>query len=170
MRELFARVKAVLRRTDSANPSVQLLHVGDLVLPRDRQQKLVFLAGGIGITPFRSMIQYLLDTHQRRPIVLFYTNKTIADILYRDVFDRAERELGLEVIYTLTDKRQLPAGWKGRVGRLSPYLIQAVVPDYRACTFYVSGPNQMVDSFKGVLRELGINSARIKTDFFPGFA
>jgi ferredoxin-NADP reductase len=142
---------------------------GDFVLPKDPKQKLVFLAGGIGVTPFRSMITYMLDTYDRRPVVLFYANKTSDDILYRDVFDRAERELGIEVIYTLTDARKLPASWQGRVGRLSPKLIQAVVPDYQDCVFYISGPNQMVDSFRGLLRDLGVIPARIKTDFFPGF-
>ena len=52
---------------------------------------------------------------------------------------------------------------------MSPKLIRAVVPEYRDCTFYISGPNQMVDSFKGLLRDLGIKPARIRTDFFPGF-
>ena len=142
---------------------------GDFVLPADPNEKLVFLAGGIGVTPFRSMLQYLLDTGQRRPIVLVYANMNVDDILYRDVFDKAQRVLGIAVIYTLTDARNLPASWKGRVGRLSPELIRAVVPDYRDCTYYISGPNQMVDSFQGLLRDLGIKAARIKTDFFPGF-
>ena len=61
------------------------------------------------------------------------------------------------------------ASWRGRVGRLSPQLIRAVVPDYQNCLFYISGPNAMVDSFKGVLQDLGIASTHIKTDFFPGF-
>jgi glycine betaine catabolism B len=142
---------------------------GDFVLPEDKNQKLVFLAGGIGVTPFRSMITYMLDTYDRRPVVLFYANKTVDEILYRDVFDRAQRDLGIEVVYTLTNARNLPASWHGRVGRLSPKLIQAVVPDYQDCLFYISGPNSMVDSFKGVLRDLGIKSSHIKTDFFPGF-
>ncbi len=142
---------------------------GDFVLPDNPNEKLVFLAGGIGVTPFRSMIQYLMDTYQRRPIVLFYANKTADEILYREVFDRAQRDLGIEVIYTLTDARKLPASWKGRVGRLSSKLIQAVVPEYQNCTFYISGPNAMVDSFNGLLRDLGVAPARIKTDFFPGF-
>ncbi len=49
---------------------------GDFTLPEDPRQKLVFIAGGIGITPFRSMIKYLIDTRQRRPITVFYANKT----------------------------------------------------------------------------------------------
>ena len=46
---------------------------GDFTMPKDPDQPLVFVARGIGITPYRSMIKYLLDTHQRRPITLFYS-------------------------------------------------------------------------------------------------
>jgi glycine betaine catabolism B len=161
--------KKAMLAMDNKTEIVASQLAGDFVLPEDKNQKLVFLAGGIGVTPFRSMITYMLDTYERRPIVLFYANKTVDEILYRDVFDRAQRDLGIEVVYTLTNARNLPASWQGRVGRLSPKLIQAVVPDYQDCLFYISGPNAMVDSFKGVLRDLGIKSSRIKTDFFPGF-
>jgi ferredoxin-NADP reductase len=167
-RESSSFKKAMLAMDENSEIVASQL-AGDFVLPANPRQKCVFLAGGIGITPFRSMIQYLLDTHQRRPIVLFYANKTVDDIVYRDVFDRAQRELGIKVVYTLTNARNLPASWKGRVGRLSPQLIRANVPDYHDCTFFISGPNQMVDSFKGVLRDLGIKGSRVKTDFFPGF-
>jgi ferredoxin-NADP reductase len=141
---------------------------GDFVLPRDRHQKCVLIAGGIGITPFRSMIKYLLDTHQRRPIVLFYVNKTVNDIVYQDVFDQARQELGIKTIYTVTDPRSLPAAWKGKVGHISPRLIQAEVPDYADCIFYLSGPRGMVGSFKELLGRLNVKGAHIKTDFFPG--
>jgi ferredoxin-NADP reductase len=143
---------------------------GDFVLPDDPNQKCVFIAGGIGITPFRSMIQYLLDTHQRRPIVLFYVNRTASDIVYWEVLNRAQRELGIRTIYTVTDKSQLPAGWKWRVGRITPQMLTNEVPDYQNCIFYISGPQRMVDSFKTLLNELKVKRSHIKTDFFPGFA
>lgn len=142
---------------------------GDFVLPSNPKQKCVFIAGGIGITPFRSMIKYLLDTHQRRPIVLFYVNRAVDDLVYQDVFDQARRELGIKTVYTITDTRMVPAAWQGRTGRLTPQLIKAEVPDYRKCVFYISGPKGMVDSFKDLLNQLQVDAARIKTDFFPGF-
>jgi ferredoxin-NADP reductase len=118
------------------------------------------------------MIKYLLDLHQPRPIVLFYVNKTVRDIVYKDVLDQAQRELGIRTIYTVTDTRTLPPppGWKGRVGRITPELIRAQVPDYRQCLFYVSGPPAMVDAFKESLRRLHVPDSHIKTDFFSGLA
>jgi ferredoxin-NADP reductase len=141
---------------------------GDFVLPQDRTQKCVFIAGGIGITPFRSMIQYMLDTRQRRPVVLFYANKSFGEIVYKDVLDTAQREIGLKVIYSVTDTYKLPPNWQGKIGRIDRQLIQNEVPDYRDCIFYISGPNEMVTAFKNMLKRMHVPDNHIKTDFFPG--
>ncbi len=141
---------------------------GDFVLPVNTDQKIVFIAGGIGVTPFRSMIKYLLDNHQRRPITLFYANRTVDEILYRDVFDRAEKELGIKTIYTVTDPSSLPSNWVGKVGRISPEIIKKNVSAFRGYHFYISGPPTMVDSTKAMLRQMGVNNSHIKTDFFSG--
>ena len=143
---------------------------GDFVLPKDPRQKCVLIAGGVGVTPFRSMIKYLLDTHQRRSVTLFYANKTVDEIVYKDVFDRAQHELGLQVIYTVTDSANLPASWTGTTGRITPELIKSKVPDYRRCIFYLSGPKGMVDSFKESLNQMHVHSSQIKSDFFSGLA
>lgn len=157
----------------SMDPSREIVAgnlAGEFVLPFNPNQKCVFIAGGIGITPFRSMIKYLLDTRQRRPIVLFYVNRTVNDIVYVDLLNRAQIELGIKTVYTVTDKRSLPTSWQGRVGYVTPRMIQEQVPDYRTCLFYISGPKGMVDSFKDLLRRLNVKESRIKTDFFYGLA
>lgn len=141
---------------------------GDFTLPRDLRQKCVFIAAGIGVTPFRSMIKYLLDRHQRRPIILFYANRTVSDIVYRDVWDKARQVLGIRTIYVLTDTTKVPTGWQGKVGHLDARMVMAEVPDFINCMFYLSGPNSMVQSFEDVLTNMGIPREHIKTDFFPG--
>jgi glycine betaine catabolism B len=143
---------------------------GDFVLPDNPRQKCVFIAGGIGITPFRSMIKYLLDTHQRRPIIIFYSNRSAEDVVYQDVFDRAERELGIKTIYTVTDPNHLTPGWKGKVGRITPDWIKKAVPGYRSHMFYISGPAGMIDSFTATLHQLRVKDSHIKTDYFSGLS
>src|SRR3954463_3696921 len=96
--------KSALLAMDAQSEIVAAQVAGDFVLPDDPQKKCVFIAGGIGITPFRSMITYLLDKHQQRPITMFYANRTASEIVYKDIFERAQRELGMKTIYTITDK------------------------------------------------------------------
>jgi ferredoxin-NADP reductase/Na+-translocating ferredoxin:NAD+ oxidoreductase RnfD subunit len=141
---------------------------GDFTLPRVARRKLVFIAGGIGVTPFRGMLKYLLDTNQRRDIVLLYANKTAADFVYQDVLGEAQRRLGMRAVYTVTDTSATPANWAGARGRIDAQMIQAAVPDYKERTFYLSGPPDMVNEHERALRTLGVGSGQIKKDYFPG--
>ena len=141
---------------------------GDFTMPKNPKQPLVFIAGGIGITPYRSMIKYLLDQHQRRPITLFYAAPTVHDFVYQPVFDQAERELGIRTIYIAERTEGMNPGWVGLLGRIRPEAIQTYAPYYRDAVFYISGPNVMVDSVKDMLRTMGIPDGQIKTDFFAG--
>lgn len=129
---------------------------GGFVLPNDKEKKLVFIAGGIGVTPFRSMIHALLDTGERRPITVLYANKTPADIAYKDIFDRAQAELGIKTVYATGVF-------------IDAAMIAREVPDYKERMFYISGPRSMVDAFKKTLTGMGVSRFKIKTDFFPGF-
>lgn len=142
---------------------------GEFTLPPDPEQKLVFIAGGIGITPFRSMLKYLLDMQERRDIVLFYANKTVDEIVYRDVLSAAQAKLGVKTFYTLTDTVAAPKDWSGFLGRISEEMIQKAVPDYKERTYYLSGPPNMVKAYEQVLKNMEIKNSRIKKDFFPGF-
>ncbi len=142
---------------------------GNFVLPKNPNQKCVFIAGGIGITPYRSMIKSLLDTQESRPITLFYTDKNFSEIIYKDVFDEAQSRFGIKTVYVLTNKENLPSNWQGRVGRINEQMIREEVPDYQERIFYLSGPHLMVKEFEETLLNMGISRSKIKTDFFPGY-
>ncbi|MBU6388466.1 RnfABCDGE type electron transport complex subunit D [Patescibacteria group bacterium] len=140
---------------------------GDFTLPRNKKKKLAFIAGGIGITPFRSMVQYLVDTKDTRPITLLYSNKTASEIAYKDLFDSAARTIGMKTVYALTNEpNPVPGTYAGFIDRA---LIVREIPDYRERTFYISGPNGMVEAFKKTLRDMGVSRFNITTDYFPGF-
>lgn len=142
---------------------------GEFVLPADPSRKLVFIAGGIGITPFRSMVRFLLDRNERRPIILLYSNRTPADIAYREVFDAAAAKLNIGTVYTLTDAAAAPPGWGGRTGRIDAAMIREEVPDFAERLFYVSGTHAMVSGMADVLRRMGVPRSHVIRDFFPGF-
>jgi len=132
---------------------------GDFTLPNDKSKKLVFIAGGIGVTPFRSMVKYLTDKNEKRDIVIFYSNKTAEDIAYKNIFDEAEKKLGIKTIYHITDQS----------GFLNHQTIEKYVPDFKERMFYISGTRSMVLNFQITLSKSGIHKTQIKTDFFPGF-
>ncbi len=160
--------KHALYRVDNKTDVIAAQIAGDFTLPSDPNEKLVFIAGGIGITPFRSMLKYLLDTQQRRDIVLFYANKTADEIVYNDVLSAAYIRLGVKIFYTLTDVAALPRNWNGFVGRLDERMIMHAVPDYKERTYYLSGPPSMVNAYEKVLLNMGVLNDQIKKDFFPG--
>ncbi len=161
----FKRALAQMQPHDTLSVS----HIaGDFTLPRNKKRKLVFIAGGIGVTPFASMVRHMLVQKDARTAVLFYANRTKNDIAYKEVFDQAARELGLKTIYALSNEPAPPHGMYR--GVIDADLIRREVPDFAERTFYLSGPHGMVDSFKHALREMGVPRHRIKIDYFPGYA
>ncbi len=110
---------------------------------------MALIAGGIGITPFRSMVKYLQDTQGNRDLVLLYANND-DKFAYHQVFDQAR------TIYHNT----------ATSGYVTAQFIQKNIPDYSARHFYISGPPAMVDSYKKILLSLKVK--HIHTDYFPG--
>jgi ferredoxin-NADP reductase len=134
--------------------------IGDFTLPKDSNKKLVFVAGGIGITPFRSMVKYLVDKNEKRDIVVIYTASSVGDFVYQDVFREARERLGIKTIY-VDSKTQ---------GRIDAARLSGEIPDYKSRYFYISGSHGVVSGFENILRDLQIPRSQIITDYFPGFA
>ncbi|AZO41816.1 hypothetical protein EJ076_12365 [Mesorhizobium sp. M7D.F.Ca.US.005.01.1.1] len=139
---------------------------GNFTLPARCETKIAFLAGGIGITPFRSMLQYLLDRKERRPIVILYGTERQQDIAYRDVLGAARQELGIKTVHAVAS-----GGERGQYpGYIDERLIRLTIPDYLERTFYISGPQAMVKALRQKLLAMGVRRSKIKVDYFPGFA
>lgn len=141
---------------------------GDFVL-KQAGEKIVFIAGGIGITPFVSIITYLLDTKTSEDIYLLYSCKFMQDISYKELFAKAQ-SFGVKTICIITDENEsVPDSTNFIHGRLNPEIISKHIPDYKNRLFYISGPNKMVEGYKKLLIDLKISKKNIKTDYFPGF-
>jgi len=161
----FKRALSAMRPGDAIFGS-QL--AGAFTLPKNRDEKLAFLAGGIGITPFRSMVRDLLARGDERSIVLLYGNNKIDEIAYSTLFQWAEEKFGMRTVYAVTDEEVSGANF--HQGLIDEALIRRAIPDFGERTFYISGPRSMVTKFERVLRGLGVGRSRIKVDFFPGYA
>ncbi|MCL5016401.1 MAG: FAD-binding oxidoreductase [Patescibacteria group bacterium] len=140
---------------------------GDFLLPKDKNEKVAFIAGGIGITPFKSMVSHLISRREKRDAVLFYSAQTPNDLAYKEMFDEAGERIGLKTVYTVTSSSG-SNGWNGRMGFLTGDAIREEAPDYLERTFYISGPRSLVNVFRKTLKEMGVSEEKIKTDYFPG--
>jgi glycine betaine catabolism B len=132
-----------------------------------QDEDVVFISGGIGVTPLRSMVRDAIDTHLLTRITLLYSARAEEDILFGEEFDEMQSTTPLfSVRVTLT--RPGP-GWAGHVGRIDRDFVGQEVPDVRGRGFYVSGPPAMVDAITSILREMGVPDGRIRREYFPGY-
>jgi ferredoxin-NADP reductase len=139
---------------------------GNFTLPESSDDKLAFIAGGIGITPFRSMVKYLVDTNQRRDIVILYVVPVADELAYLNDFETA-KAIGIKFIPIVTrEECELPGVVNAK---FTQELLAKLIPDGNSRTFYISGPSSIVDATKRGLQNLQVPSARIKTDHFTGY-
>jgi ferredoxin-NADP reductase len=156
-------------RINHRSPIVASQVSGDFVLPKDPKQKLAFIAGGIGVTPYRSMVKYLLDTNGKRTITMLYSARTAKDFAYQDVFEEARGKLDLNMIYVITNEVISPSS-NIRIGQINAEMIKKEVSDYRQRLFYISGTHAMVVAIQAMLASLGVPKHQIKVDYFSGYA
>lgn len=140
---------------------------GGFTLPEDPEQPLIWITGGIGITPFRSMVQYLYDSGEQRSITLFYGNGSPDEIAFKTLLDEKAEAIGMDTVYTLTG--ETPSDWSHEHGLIDADMIKRHAPNYYAALFYLSGPQPMVEAFETTLRDMGIKRENIVTDYFPGY-
>lgn len=126
---------------------------------------IVFIAGGIGITPFASMLQYMADMNHQREVTLFYFNATEADIAFREELDTISENtsLNLKVVHILSKQDN----WEGEKGRFSTKLLEKYCPDSISTNdYYVCGPPLMSQSVIGSLKELQVPLNKIHSEMF----
>src|SRR3989338_4049309 len=126
---------------------------------QENPKNIVFLGGGIGITPFRTMIKYSGDKKLPIKLTLLYSNKTTADICYKDEWEVFQKQNPkLKVVHTITDD----VSWQGRKGRINEAMIREFCNDLNSTLFYICGPPGMVDGLSNLLKTMSIPSQNIK--------
>lgn len=143
---------------------------GDLTLHNNVKRTAVFLAGGIGITPFRSMV--FRAAHEKLPhhIFLFYSNRRPEDAPFLDELLTLEKEnRNYKLIATMTEMGKSHRSWQGETGQidqpmLSRYLKGAIAPVY-----YIAGPPAMVTGLHTMVNEGGVDDDDIRTEEFAGY-
>lgn len=139
---------------------------GDFTL-RNNAVHHVWIAGGIGITPFMSMIRHAERTKTTLSATLFYCNKTEHDIAFLTEIARAAA-VGVTVVHVLAEPAT--SGMPHAVGFVTEALITQHVPNAQTATYYISGPPGLVGAYTTMLAKMKIPRRRVVTDYFPGLA
>ena len=141
---------------------------GSFVLHKTSTTPAVFLTGGIGITPVRSIIAQA--THDKLPhkITLFYSNKTPQDTAFlTDLESFAKENPHFTFVPVMT--RATPENWKGESGHITKDMLMKYVPDIASPIYYLSGPASMVATMRQILTEAQVNEDNIRTEEFSGY-
>lgn len=146
----------------------------------DPVKQYVFIAGGIGITPFRAI---LLDLDRRGlplNITLLYANRTQQALFKNEFNDLALKHPEFKIFYVISDEpitaKQLTPNVEIIPGRIDENLIQSSLPEegrtisnLQSPIYYISGPEPMVMAFEEMLKKLGVQKENTKRDYFPGY-
>lgn len=123
----------------------------------------IFIAGGVGITPFRSILTQISNQksvikNQQISITLFYANKSKDNILFKDELDEAKKNNpNLKIEFILNPRH------------IDEKTLKTGIRDFQKPVFYISGPDQMVESLVNLLETLGVQRKNIKEDYFSGY-
>lgn len=147
---------------------------GQFVLHQDYSKPAVFLSGGIGVTPFRTMIKYATDKRLPVKIIMFDSNRNRKNILFKKEFDDwAGVNKNLKIIYTISEGDQHEStDWKGEYGRIDKAMILKHLDNniLNNSIFYICGPPSMLKAMQTLLQEeLEIPKDRIKVEEFTGY-
>jgi ferredoxin-NADP reductase len=137
----------------------------------DERRPALFLAGGIGITPFRGMIRYAADIGARERIVLLYSARVPEELAFRTEFDAIVRNGGpLVARYTVTRPSESRSGWSGRTGRIDEAWIRGSLGALERAKVYVAGVPQMVRESVDLLRSrFSIRPEDLLYELFGGY-
>jgi ferredoxin-NADP reductase/nitrite reductase/ring-hydroxylating ferredoxin subunit len=149
--------------------------LGTFTLHEDYSKPAIFLSGGIGVTPFRSMIKYATDKNLPIRIIMFDSNRNEQNILFRTDFENCSKtNKNLRIIYTITDEQNMTVNkvWKGEKGKIDMAMLKRHLEpdDLENSIFYICGPPAMLKAMRELLEQnLQVIPERIKVEEFTGY-
>lgn len=143
---------------------------GSMILHKDTTKSAVFLAGGIGITPFRSIIRDATQNSLPHKIFLFYSNRRPEDTAFlTELTDYQTQNPNFKAILTMTDMTNSKQPWNGETGYINEELVKKNLPQLDQAIFYTAGPPAMVTAMKELLQKMGVNEDNVRSEDFVGY-
>ncbi|HVS25867.1 MAG TPA: FAD-dependent oxidoreductase [Burkholderiales bacterium] len=143
---------------------------GEMVLHDDPARPAVFLAGGIGITPFLSMARRAAKERLPHRLYLFYSNRRSEDAAFMDELQKMEQvNPNYRLIATMTEPEKSSAPWSGETGFMRRDMLERHLPDLASPFYYFAGPPAMTMAMQKMLEDIGVAEAAMRSEEFYGY-
>src|ERR1051326_5558847 len=144
--------------------------MGFFTLHNNPSKPAVFLAGGIGITPFSSIIHHAAKARLSHHLYLFYSNRRPEDAAFMDVLGELEKQNpNYKFIPSISEMAKSARPWKGETGFINREMLERHLPALQGPIYYVAGPPAMVTAMRQMLSAAGVDEDDIRTEEFAGY-
>jgi len=166
--------ESAFKQTLKAMKPGERLHLegplGSLTLHNNRARPAVFIAGGIGVTPFVSILRQAAHTHLEQRLILLYSNRRPEDAAFLSELQANERKNGhFSLLATMTQAGKSTVPWSGQTGSIDQSLVKRACSELTAPIFYIAGPPAMVEGLRETLNSAGIDDDDIRSEEFYGY-
>ena len=143
---------------------------GSFVLDPNSHSPVALFAGGIGITPFRSMIKHVLEHDPARRLTLVYANRCREQAAFLEELEAwAKDNANFRLLATMTQPEKSKQPWNGPTGYVDTSFVRQYLPELASGGCYVAGPPRFVAGVTQTLREAGVGEEHVWTDEFTGY-
>lgn len=143
---------------------------GNFTLHNDASRPAVFLTGGIGITPFRSIVLDAAKNKLPRRLFLFYSNRRPEDAAFLEELRRLESENPMyRLIATMTQPEKSNQPWQGKTGYINKQMLAEFIQELSGPIYYIAGPPEMVTAMQRLLKDAGVDDDDIRAEEFEGY-
>ncbi len=143
---------------------------GSLTLHNNHARPAVFIAGGIGITPFMSTLRQAARDQLPQHLILLYANRRPEDAAFlAELHELEQYNKNFRLVATMTQMKESSCPWSGATGLIDQDLVKRVSSELAAPIYYIAGPPSMVAALRETLNHAGINDDDIRSEEFYGY-
>jgi len=139
---------------------------GEFTLPEEMKRSLVFIAGGIGITPFMSMLRFIKEEVLPYKVILFFSNKNRQTAPFLEELEKISNEnIYFKFIPAMTEDKE----WTGETGRIDEEMLRKHLTDLNSYSYFIAGPPLFNQAVREILEKVQVEKDNMKVENFSGY-